>query len=537
MPDEPQPDVLQPDSNPSPTRSLGDLSQQAAPGREPPPEEQAETAATATEEEGGEDKPSKLVQKVDIADAGPCKKHVRVEVERASIDERLELKYSKLVPESNVTGFRPGKAPRKLVIRRYQKEITDQVKAEVVLESLEQLAEEQKISPLSAPDLDPYKIELPKDGPLVYEFQVEVRPEFDLPNYRGLKIKRPSYTITDEDVAREEQRILAPYGQLVPKPEGSAQVGDTIVADITFRHGDNVLGQVAEAPVRVEPRLAFRDGVAERFGEQVQGANAGDTRTVDVVMADVVANPELRGQPIQAVFQIKDVKQSRPPELTHEFLHNFGVHSVEQLREVIRVGLQRRLEYQQRQSAREQILAQLGAAANLEVPPEMLRKQARKALERQRMEMQANGMSEEDINNRLRLAQQDILRNTEKALREQFVLQKVADLEKIDVSDEELEMAIDRIAEMNNESPRRLRARLEREEQMDVLAAELVEQRALQLILDSAEYEDTPVGASQEQALATVEQQAVPGELQDPTAAPEETPPAEGTPEATSQTS
>jgi trigger factor len=514
MPDEPRPDVLQPDSNPSPTAT--------------PPEEPEAAAAAATEE--GEPKPPKLEQTVDISDVGPCKKHVRVSVERKSIDERLEAKYSKLVPESNVTGFRPGKAPRRLVVRRYQKEVNDQVKAEVVLESLEQLAEEQKISPLGAPDLDPTKIELPKDGPLVYEFEVEVRPEFDVPNYKGLRLKRPTYTFTDEDIAREERRILAPYGQLIPKPEGNAQIGDTLIAEITFRLGDQVLGHVPEAPVRVEPRLAFRDGAAERFAEQVQGASAGDTRVVDVVMADVVANPELRGRHVQATFQVKDVKQVRPPELTHEFLHHFNVHSAEQFRELIRVNLQRRLEYQQRQSAREQVLEQLGAQANLELPQEMLRRQARKALDRQAMEMRANGMSEEEISGRLRMAQQDILRNTEKALREQFVLQKVADLEKIDVSDEELDLAIERIAEMNNESPRRLKARLERDEQMDVLAAELIEQRALQLILDSAEYEDVPLGSAQEQAVATVEEQAVPGELQDPTAAPPEAP-AETAPE------
>ena len=164
-------------------------------------------------EESTEPQPSKLVQNVELRDIGPCKKHIKVEVARSSLDERLDSKYSKIVPESNVAGFRPGKAPRALVKRRYEKEVTDQVKAEVLLESLEQLAEDHDVAPLSAPDLDPFKITLPKDGPLVYEFEVEVRPHFDLPNYKGLKLKKPVKTFTDADVEQETRRLLNPYGQ------------------------------------------------------------------------------------------------------------------------------------------------------------------------------------------------------------------------------------------------------------------------------------------------------------------------------------
>jgi trigger factor len=494
--------------------------------------DETDTAASATLDEQGttdaameaaEKEAKKLVQTVELKDVGPCKKYIKVSVDRASVDERLNEQYSKLVVDSNVAGFRPGKAPRKLVERRFQKDVEDQVKAELLLASLEQLAEEHDIAPLSAPNLDPMKIELPKDGPFVYEFEVEVRPEFDVPNYKGLKIRRPTRVFTDDDVVVEERRLLAPYGQVIPKPEGNAQIGDVVVADVTSKDGDRVLSEMKEVPVRIDPRLAFKDGVAPRFGKQIQGANAGDKRVVDVKLSDSVADASLSGKTVQAHFVVKEVKTLRLPELNHQFLHNFGVHTPEQLHELIHVLLRRRLEYQQRQKAREQVLEQIAGTTNWDLPRDLLIRQARKSLARKAMEMRSDGIAEKEIESRVRLMQQDILNSTAMALKEHFVLQKIAELEKIDIDEDDLEDEIERIAEQNDESPRKVRARMEKEELMDALAAEIIERKALDLILDSAEYEDHPL-EQDEGAVGEVEQQTVPGEMKDLTA---ELPPAE----------
>ena len=474
-------------------------------------------------EAGEADARPKLDQTVDISDTGPCKKHIKVTLHRESIDIRLNEKFSELVVDSNVSGFRPGKAPRKIIERRFHKEVADQVKAELLLQSLEQLAEDHDIAPLSAPNIDPFKIDLPKEGPLIYEFDVEVRPEFELPNYRGLKIRRPVREFTEDDVATEMRRLLAPYGQVVPKASGEgAEIGDIVVSDVTNRDGDNVLSELKEFAVRVEKQLAFKDGIAKKFSEKIGGAKPGDTRTVEIAMSSRTADANLRGKTVQATFVVKDVKTLRMPELTHEFLHTFGVHSEDQLRELLRVSLQRRLEYEQRQLARQQVLGHIAAASKWDLPEELLVRQARKALGRRVMEMQAQGISEEEIRGRMRLLEQDVLRSTALALQEHFVLQKIAETEKIDVDEDDLNTEIERMAEQNNESPRRLRARLERDDLMDALAAELIERHALDLILDSAEYEDVQVDQDDDSDVSTVEEQAVPGEMQDLSPPPEE---------------
>jgi trigger factor len=482
------------------------------------------------ETEPAEPASAKLNQTVEMRDIGPCKKHVKVTVDRSSIDDLMDKKFSELVVDTPVAGFRPGKAPRKIIERRFRKDVSDQVRTEILLRSLEQLDEDNKLVPLAPPNLDPAKLELPKEGPLVYEFDVEVRPEFNLPDYKGLKLRRPVRTFTDADVAEEERRILAPYGSLVPKPEGHAEVGDYLVTDMTARAGDRALSSHKEITIRIDPRLALKDGVCESFGEVVNGANAGESRTIAIKLSDAVADESLRGQTVQAVLDIKEIKKLRLPELTPEFLHEFGVRSPEQLRERIRVLLERRLEYYQRQSAREQVLHELAAAVDWQLPQDLLQRQARKALHRRVLEMQNAGMSDEEIRGRLRLLQQDVLRSTASALKEHFVLQKIAENEKIDIQEEDLDAEIDRLAAQNNESPRRVRARLEKEDLMDVLATELIERAALDLVLDTAEYEDVPV-TKMEGAVATVEEQAVPGKMHDPTAAPPEAASAEPTTE------
>jgi trigger factor len=498
-----------------------------------------ETGATATQAEGAVEchdpnchDPShhhapKLNQKVEINDVGPCKKHIKVTIERDDIEHRLNDKFKELMTDASVPGFRPGKAPRKLVERRFHNEVGDQVKAEILLTSLEQLADDHDIAPLAPPNLDPFQVALPKEGPLVYEFDVEVRPEFDLPNYKGLKLTRPVKDFADDDVEKEKRRLLAPYAQMVPKPEGNAQLGDIVIADVTVRDGERVLNQMKEYRVRLDAKLAFKDGVAERFGEQVQGASAGDKRTVDIDLSTAVGDPSLSGRRVQAEFAIQDVKTLRMPELTHDFLHNFGVHSQEQFDELIRVLLKRRLEYLQRQSARQQVANHIAATQQWEMPRDLLIRQARKALSRRIMEMQSEGISEEEIRSRQRVLEQDILRTTELSLKEHFVLQKIAETEKIDVDEADIDDEIERIAEQNDESPRRVRARLEKEDLLEALAAEIIERKALDLILDSAEYEDVPLDKEAAAPATTVEVQTVPGEMQDLTTPPPEEKPEE----------
>ena len=411
-------------------------------------------------------------------------------------------------------------------MRKFKKEVQDQVKGEILLSSLEQLAEDFDVAPLSPPNLNPNNIFIPDQGDMVYEFDVEVRPHFDLPNYKGLKIKRPTRTFTEADVDEEQTRLLANDGQLVPK-DGACEKGDYIITDMLTTFGSDKVGEAKEITLRVDDTLSFKDGIANKFAEQLVGAKAGDKRNVDISMTDGVAVERLKGQTVQAAIEIKDVKKLRLPELDEVYLEKFHCKTVDQLRERLRLVLDRRLEYNQRQSAREQVLGLITASATWELPQDLLIRQARKTLARKVMEMQEAGIGEDEIKARQRLLERDVLSSTAMALKEHFVLQKIAEEEKIEVGEEDIDQEIERIADQYNESPRRIRAQMEREELLDTLAAQLLERQALDLILDSAEYEE--VAMTKEGGMATSDAQAVPGEMKDPTAAPPEEKPAEDT--------
>jgi trigger factor len=444
----------------------------------------------------------KFEQKVDISDVGPCKKHVKVTIDRSVIDARLDEKFSDLMVKTptQIPGFRTGKAPKQIVRRKFSKEVASEVRTEVLMASLEQLAEENTLSPLSSPELDPTKVLLPeKDGePMVYEFDIEVRPEFDLPDYKNLKLRKPMYNFTDADVAKEKNKLLERAGTIVPK-DGAVAMDDIITTDIVIENDGKELNKVSDIRLRVEKKLALEDGIAKDFGKTMVGAKVGDSRKVDITLSNELVDETLRGKVVNATFTVTDLKTVRLPELTDTVLEQFGVRTADAFDELVRARLERYLEYSQRNVARTEVLRVLAGEQKWDLPQDLLQRQARKTLSRRVMEMRNSGMSDEQIIGRQRELEQDAIRSTAAALKEHFVLQKIAEVEKIEIEDADIEDEIDRIADRSGESPRKVRARLERDDLIETVATELLERKALDLVLETATYDEYAFNPMQEQ--------------------------------------
>ena len=464
----------------------------------------------------------KLKQTVEITDIGPCKKHVKITVEREAIEERFQEKFDELLKDrsASVPGFRPGKAPRKYIERKFKSSVTEDVRREVLMASLQQLAEDSKISPLAPPELTPEDLVLPETGPFVYEFDVEVRPEFELPEYKGIKLRKPTHKFTDADIQDEMRRLLEPQSSLVPKDGTDIRVeaNDIIVGDLVTVDGGKELNKATEVRVRVEKRLALTDGVVEDFAKQVVGAKVGEMRELDVKLGEKVADQSLKGKTVKGQFTIKDVKVMRLPELTPDLLERYGVKTPGQLEELIASSLERNLEYQQRQFARQQILQQVAEKVKWDLPRDLLVRQATRTLQRRVVEMRSAGMTEQQIESRLTILRQNVLQSTAVALMEHFVLQKIAETEKIEIEDADIDAEIGRIAAQSNESVRKVKAQMEREEMIEALATDLLERKALDVVLNNAVYEEFEIKpGEQEGEVATVSAQAVPGEMVEPT--------------------
>jgi trigger factor len=468
----------------------------------PDPDETLEDAQPTAEqgdaEAGDGQERQKLNLDVNVESRGACQRHITVTVPREDVDRYFDKEYSEMMPEAHVPGFRPGHAPRKLVEHRFRKDVAARVKSDLLVDSLEQIHEDQDLSPISEPDLDLAAIEIPDEGPFTFEFDLEVRPQFDLPQWKGLRIEKPVREFSDADVDQSLQRLLANRGRLVPF-DGPAEPGDYVAANLRFEASGQVLASATEEVIRIRPVLSFRDGKIEGFDRLMTGVRAGESRQGEARISEDAPNVGLRGASVTAIFDVLEVKKLELPELDAALLDELGGFDLEaDLRDAIRDALQRRLDHQQRQRAREQITATLTAAATWDLPPELLQKQSHRELVRAVMELRRSGYSEDEIQAHENALRQNSRASTARALKEHFILERIAEDQEIDVDENDYEAEIKLIAAQSNESPRRVRAKLEKAGSMDVLRNQIIERKVVDLILEHAQF--TEVAYEIEQA-------------------------------------
>lgn len=459
--------------------------------------------ANASEEETA--KP-KLDLDVQITDVGPCKKHLKVAIARAEIDRQFDESLGSMKREAAVPGFRPGRAPRELVQKRFRKQVADQVKSTLLMSCLEQIDDDYKLNPITQPDLDVQAIELPDEGPMVFEMDLEVRPDFALPAYKALSVKRPVKTITDEDVDRQLKLFLERYAQMVPKTEGGAQIGDFITADIAFQRGGQIYNEAKEIQFRLQPELRFQDGHVPNVGDVLTGVKPGESRQAEAKVGSGSADPNLRGQSIEIIFHVQDLKQLRLPEVNSALLTQIGFDNEQELRDALREILERRLKMQQRQAVRREILDQLLKETPFDLPKDLVGRQEKATVRRLMLDMRQEGWNDTEIRAREAEIRANAHEMTLRGLKEFFVLAKIADAEDLKLEDEDFELEIEAIAARTDESPRRVRARIEKEGMGDALASQILERKALDRILEYVKYEEVPL--VEQQAVETLDQTA-----------------------------
>lgn len=462
----------------------------------------AEPPADAAGEEGAEEE-YKMSVKAEIENAGPCRKHIRISIPQEDIKHFYGEEVAELAEKAEVPGFRVGHVPKKLIEKRFKQELSQQVKQKVLVQSLEQVAEDHELDPISEPNIDFEAIELPEDGDFEYEFDIEVRPDFDLPDYDGLKIERPTRDITDDDVEAYRKRFLEQYATR-EEHDGAAEANDYVTLSAEFKHDGRPLHKIGEFTTQIRPVLAFQDAELEGFDKLMIGAKAGDVRETELKVSTETENVEMRGETVTAKFTVKSVKQLKMPELTAEFLERVGLDSEEDMDDEIRATLTRQVEYQQRQACRKQVLAQITQSADWDLPEELVLKQVENALRREILEMQQAGFTQQEIRARENEIRQRAVSNTEQALKEHFVLDRIAEKEEIEVSDGELDFEIQMMAMQRGESARRVRARLEKSGMDENLAAQIRERKAVDVILSRAKFDDKPMDPPVETNVASV---------------------------------
>lgn len=445
--------------------------------------------AEAAEAEADEEKP-KLSLEIDVESPNACERHVIVSIAREDVDRYFDEAFSELMPSAEVPGFRPGRAPRKLVENRFRKQIREQVKGSLLMDSMTQVTEEQEFTAISEPDFDLDAIEVPDEGPMTFEFDIEVRPEFDLPQWKGLRLEKPVHEYGPQDVDSRLSEMLERYGQIVPH-EGPAEADDYITVDMTFSFGGQQISRIEEEMVRLRSELSFHDGRISDFDKLMDGIQEGQTRQGKLRLSGEAPNEQLRGRDIDVELKALDIKRVALPELDEAFLERIGGFENEgELRDAVKSELQRQLDYYQNRRIREQITEQLTKSANWELPADLLRRQSQRELERAVLELRSAGFSDEEIQAYANELRQNSQATTATALKEHFILERIAEEHEIEDEPGDYDREIALIAMQSGDSPRRVRARLEKRGQMDALRNQIVERKVIDLITSEAIFDE-----------------------------------------------
>src|SRR5215471_2424869 len=195
-----------------------------------------------------------FVYPITVDDAGPATKKVTVEIPRERIDQKIKEQFEELRQQAAIPGFRPGHAPQKLIEKRFSSDVKEQVRRTLISESYQQAVEKNSLEVIGEPEFDsPEAIQLKEDAGLSYSFQVEVQPEFNVPDVSGLKVKKPKIEVTDEKVNQALQTLKEQQGTLVPVEDRGLEDKDHLVADVHIKLDGNVVSHQHDAQLVSRP--------------------------------------------------------------------------------------------------------------------------------------------------------------------------------------------------------------------------------------------------------------------------------------------
>jgi len=472
---------------------------------------ESEESADATDEE--KKKKARIAKNtVAVEDAGPCKKKVVIEIPEESIKELADEQYRELRREAVVPGFRKGRAPRRLLEKRFGKETNEQTKLKLLSEASEAAMKENKLDALSDPDIDFEKVELPETGAMKFEFEVEVRPAFELPALEGIPVTRPKLGVTDEQVDREIEQMRRWAGVWTPREEGTKiEKDDQIIADVHLKFEQTEeekekAAQEAEEGKEAEEGQALEldsklDNVevyirpngfvgavpVEKLDELLVGAKAGDEKTTTVEIPKTYFREEYQGRRVEVKIDIKEIKYLKPAEMNEHFLQRYHADSEDELREKIQDNLQTQLESRIRNEMSEQVYRHLLDSSEFDLPLDIVARQAGSILQRQYVSLLQRGLGRQQIEEQMEQLRAGSEDQAKEQLKTFFIMDKVAEALEIEVSDEEINGHIAQVAIQRGQRPEKMREQMERDGSLAQFRLEIRQNKCISKLLESAQ--------------------------------------------------
>jgi trigger factor len=403
-----------------------------------------------------------------------CRRELDLEVPADEVSTAMERVAKEFARIARVPGFRPGKAPISLIRRRFADDIKGEVLQSLVPERVEKAVSEQKLTPVSQPQVD--KLDFAEGQPLKFRAVFEVLPEFELANYKDLELEMPAMDITDDDVTKTLEEMRERAAAFAPVEGRPAENGDFVQLKLMGKPeggGDPVQADSVLCHIGAEETM-------EPFNENLRGANTGDHKDFDVQYPADYPDAKLAGKTYHYSVEVLGIKTKKLPELNDEFAKDVSDSAtLDELKAKVREGLGAARDQKHKDLLREKVLASIVKLHDFPVPESLVEHQMDVRLERVVRSLAAQGVDPRAVNVdwvTLRRRQQERATDDVKA---ELIVDRIASTENIDVTEEETDHELEHAASHSGESAQAIRARLTKQGTLDRMKAKLRSDKTL----------------------------------------------------------
>jgi len=429
---------------------------------------------------------------VTVENLAPCKKLVRVEVDAKAVDEAFDSTTKEFQKQASLPGFRPGKAPRAMVLKKYEADIKSEVKRKLIGDAYRQAVDEKKIAVVGYPDIE--EIQFGPGQVLQFAATIETAPEFQLPDYKGLPAKREMKSVTDADV-EHALKLLAQQHVKFETVARELRLGDIAVVNYTGTCDGQPITDIAPTAKGLTEQKNFWVEVGTEtflpgFADQIIGARAGDKRLVNTDFPADFVTKELAGK--KGVFDVElvEVKEKVLPPIDEAFAKKYGAENLEKLREGVRRDLENELKYSQTRAIRSQIVRGLLDRVNFDLPETAVAHETRNVVYDLVRENSQRGVSRDVIEKQKDEIYSAATRSAKERVKLSFLIQRIAEQENIKVSQEEALRRAQTLAAMYQIPPDKFLKDLQKRNGVMELYDQVAHEKVLAFLEQNARIED-----------------------------------------------
>ncbi len=411
--------------------------------------------------------------KYQVTEIDSARKKMEVTVPSDVVNERMSRSFREVGKKASLKGFRPGKVPQELLEKYYGPYVKEQLGQDLVKEYINKALGEAGIVPVVPPLVEPGRLKKGED--FTFTAEVEILPKIENIDMENIEAEAPSPKATENDVNESLEKLREGQAELKtlesPRP---VQDGDYVLVDFEASSEGQSLGTEREVGVEVGSGM-----MPEEFEQALVGMNVGDTKTVTVGY-DENAQPSIAGKNVTFDIEVKDIKEREVPELDDEFAKDMGKENLEDLKKHLKETLAERKGAETRRVARREILKQLRERNPVDIPPTLVEQQKKMLLDdtKQRFESMKLNFDENQFGD-------EFQETAKERVHEDILLNAIADLHNIEVSDEDIDAKISEWAAEAGQDPEKLKSALNSEDRGQEVRYRVREEKTVDFLLSS----------------------------------------------------